>query len=116
MFAMNSAWLRLGRGHALLLALAMLPDIGPAPAMAQPHELNAEMTIHADRPGAHVNRELFGQFAEHLGNGIYGGVWVGENSKIPNTRGYRNDVLQALRNIKVPVIRWPGGCFADEYN
>ena len=72
--------------------------------------------MRADRPGARVNREIFGQFAEHLGAGIYGGIWVGEDSKIPNTRGYRNDVLQALRNLKVPVIRWPGGCFADEYN
>lgn len=77
---------------------------------------SATLTIHADRPGAQVNRQLFGQFAEHLGAGIYGGIWVGEDSKIPNTRGYRNDVLGALRNLQVPVIRWPGGCFADEYN
>ena len=77
---------------------------------------SAELTIHADQPGPRVNKELFGQFAEHLGHGIYEGIWVGENSKIPNTRGYRNDVLEALRNLKVPVIRWPGGCFADEYN
>ncbi|MEO5926279.1 MAG: alpha-L-arabinofuranosidase C-terminal domain-containing protein [Bryobacteraceae bacterium] len=76
----------------------------------------ADLTIHADQPGQQVNRQLFGQFAEHLGAGIYGGIWVGEDSKIPNTRGYRNDVLEALRNLKVPVIRWPGGCFADEYN
>ncbi len=78
--------------------------------------LSADLTIRADRPGAKVQRQIFGQFAEHLGYGIYGGVWVGENSKIPNTKGYRNDVLQALRDLKVPVIRWPGGCFADEYN
>jgi alpha-L-arabinofuranosidase len=77
---------------------------------------SAELTIHTNRPGPQVQRQLFGQFAEHLGYGIYGGIWVGENSKIPNTRGYRNDVLNALRNLKVPVIRWPGGCFADEYN
>jgi alpha-N-arabinofuranosidase len=76
----------------------------------------AELTLRTDKPGAQVNRQLFGQFAEHLGAGIYGGIWVGEDSKIPNTRGYRNDVLQALRDLKVPVIRWPGGCFADEYN
>lgn len=78
--------------------------------------LSASITIHADQPGAQVNRQLFGQFAEHLGAGIYGGIWVGEDSPIPNTRGYRNDVLAALRDLKVPVIRWPGGCFADEYN
>ncbi|MBN9661029.1 MAG: alpha-N-arabinofuranosidase [Acidobacteria bacterium] len=78
--------------------------------------LSASLTIQTAQPGPQVNRQLFGQFAEHLGAGIYGGIWVGENSKIPNTRGYRNDVLQALRDLKVPVIRWPGGCFADEYN
>jgi alpha-N-arabinofuranosidase len=78
--------------------------------------LTAELTIHADSPGPQVNRQLFGQFAEHLGAGIYGGIWVGPDSRIPNTRGYRNDVLSALRDLRVPVIRWPGGCFADEYN
>lgn len=77
---------------------------------------SADVTIHTDQTGPTVNRQLFGQFAEHLGAGIYGGIWVGENSPIPNTRGYRNDVLQALKNLKVPVVRWPGGCFADEYN
>lgn len=84
-------------------------------ALAQ-QTLSADLTVRADQPGPQVNRQLFGQFAEHLGAGIYGGIWVGEDSKIPNTRGYRNDVLQALRELKVPVIRWPGGCFADEYN
>ena len=74
------------------------------------------MTIQADKPGAVINRDIFGQFAEHLGEGIYPGVWVGKNSKIPNTRGIRNDVVAALRAIKVPVVRWPGGCFADEYH
>jgi alpha-N-arabinofuranosidase len=84
-------------------------------AVAQ-QSLSAELTVHADQPGPKVNRQLFGQFAEHLGAGIYGGIWVGEDSTIQNTHGYRNDVLQALRNLKVPVVRWPGGCFADEYN
>ncbi|MCM1448764.1 MAG: alpha-N-arabinofuranosidase [Clostridiales bacterium] len=60
--------------------------------------------------------EIYGQFAEHLGTCIYGGLWVGPESTIPNTNGYRNDVLQALRELKVPVLRWPGGCFADEYH
>ncbi len=84
-------------------------------AMAQ-QSVSADITIHGDQNGPKVNRQLFGQFAEHLGAGIYGGIWVGEDSPIPNTRGYRNDVLQALRKLSVPVIRWPGGCFADEYN
>ncbi len=60
--------------------------------------------------------EIYGQFAEHLGACVYGGLWVGPESPIPNTDGYRNDVLQALRDLKVPVMRWPGGCFADEYH
>ncbi|MDW8381103.1 MAG: alpha-N-arabinofuranosidase [Verrucomicrobiota bacterium] len=59
---------------------------------------------------------IYGHFAEHLGRCIYEGIWVGEDSPIPNTRGIRNDVVQALRRIKVPVLRWPGGCFADEYH
>lgn len=63
-----------------------------------------------------INKEIYGQFAEHLGSCIYGGLWVGKDSKIPNTQGYRNDVLQALKDIRVPVMRWPGGCFADEYH
>ena len=63
-----------------------------------------------------IPREIYGQFAEHLGTCIYGGVWVGEDSPIPNTNGYRNDVLKALKDLKVPIVRWPGGCFADEYH
>lgn len=60
--------------------------------------------------------EIYGQFAEHLGTCIYGGLWVGPDSPIPNTDGYRNDVLNALRDLDIPVMRWPGGCFADEYH
>lgn len=63
-----------------------------------------------------IPAEIYGQFAEHLGTCIYGGLWVGEDSQIPNTSGYRNDVLNALKELKVPVLRWPGGCFADEYH
>jgi alpha-N-arabinofuranosidase len=74
------------------------------------------VTIEADEPGPTINRHIFGQFAEHLGTGIYDGVWVGPDSEIPNVRGIRSDVVQALRDIRVPNIRWPGGCFADEYH
>src|SRR6478752_149255 len=77
---------------------------------------NASITVHADRPGATISKYLYGQFAEHLGRGVYEGVWVGENSSIPNTHGYRNDVVAALKKIHVPIVRWPGGCFADEYH
>jgi len=76
----------------------------------------ASGTIQADHPGARIDRHIYGQFAEHLGHGIDEGVWVGESSPIPNTRGFRNDVISALRELHVPVVRWPGGCFADEYH
>jgi alpha-L-arabinofuranosidase len=72
--------------------------------------------IQADKPGPKIERDLFGQFAEHLGHGIYGGIWVGKDSPIPNVRGIRSDVVAALNAIKVPNVRWPGGCYADEYH
>ncbi|MFC4812769.1 alpha-N-arabinofuranosidase [Paenibacillus sp. GCM10023250] len=72
--------------------------------------------INADRPIGTINRNLYGHFAEHLGRCIYEGIWVGEDSAIPNTKGIRNDVLQALQGLNIPVLRWPGGCFADEYH
>jgi len=78
--------------------------------------LSASVTIRADRAGATIDPDIFGQFSEHLGSGIYGGIWVGKDSPISNTNGYRNDVLGALKDLHVPVIRWPGGCFADEYH
>lgn len=66
--------------------------------------------------GAHINPEIYGNFSEHLGRCIYGGVFVGENSEIPNVNGMRTDVVEALKKLNLPVLRWPGGCFADEYN
>ena len=74
------------------------------------------LSIDASKEGAKINRNIFGQFAEHLGHGIYDGIWVGPDSSIPNTRGMRNDVIAALKAIHVPNVRWPGGCFADEYH
>ena len=98
----------------LPLSIAMLlPTTGAAQTAGT---TAVQATLHADKPGDVVSRNIFGQFAEHLGFGIYGGIWVGEKSKIPNTRGYRNDVVKALRDLEVPVVRWPGGCFADEYH
>ena len=74
------------------------------------------MTIHADQGKQKIHKEVYGQFAEHLGSCIYGGLWVGENSQIPNINGYRKDVFEALKALQIPVLRWPGGCFADEYH
>ena len=75
-----------------------------------------KITVDPAETGPVINKNIFGQFAEHLGRGIYEGVWVGTESSIPNTRGIRNDVVDALKKLKVPNIRWPGGCFADEYH
>ncbi|MDC3416854.1 alpha-N-arabinofuranosidase [Aquibacillus salsiterrae] len=72
--------------------------------------------LNADVNRGIINKNIYGHFAEHLGRCIYEGIWVGEDSSIPNTNGIRNDVLEALKNIEVPVLRWPGGCFADEYH
>jgi alpha-N-arabinofuranosidase len=94
-------------GAALVLGLA-------TPALGQ--IATANVTIDTSKPGAEIDRHLYGQFAEHLGRGIYEGIWVGQDSKIPNIRGYRKDVVEALRKIHVPVIRWPGGCFGDLYD
>lgn len=74
------------------------------------------LTINADLGSRIINRHIYGHFAEHLGRCIYGGIYVGEDSDIPNTRGMRNDVVAALRNLNIPNLRWPGGCFADEYH
>ena len=75
-----------------------------------------ELSVDVSKTGPKIDRNIFGQFAEHLGHGIYDGIWVGPDSSIPNTRGIRNDVVAALKAIKVPNVRWPGGCFADEYH
>ena len=75
-----------------------------------------KLSIDVSKTGAKIDRNIFGQFAEHLGHGIYDGIWVGPDSPIPNTRGIRSDVVTALRAIKVLNVRWPGGCFADEYH
>jgi alpha-N-arabinofuranosidase len=83
------------------------------PAMAAD---KVALSIDPSKTGAKIDRNIFGQFAEHLGHGVYEGVWVGPDSSIQNTRGIRNDVVNALKAIKVPNVRWPGGCFADEYH
>ena len=95
------------------LATAALTDTqAQGPAVAD----RIELAVDATKAGAKIDRNLFGQFAEHLGKGIYEGVWVGPGSPIPNTRGIRNDVVAALKALKVPNVRWPGGCFADDYH
>ena len=76
----------------------------------------AIIDLHPQKDTWRIEKEIYGHFAEHLGTCIYGGLWVGPDSPIPNTQGYRNDVLEALKKLQIPVLRWPGGCFADEYH
>ena len=75
-----------------------------------------QLFINTKVTKGHIRKEIQGNFSEHLGRCIYGGVYVGENSEIPNVNGMRTDIVQALREVGLPVLRWPGGCFADEYH
>ena len=79
-------------------------------------EAPARIEILSDEPVGTISPEIYGHFTEHLGGCIYDGIWVGENSKIPNVNGIREQLVDNLRRLKPPVIRWPGGCFADSYN
>ncbi|NLG05493.1 MAG: alpha-N-arabinofuranosidase [Clostridia bacterium] len=76
----------------------------------------AKLYINENHKKGHINPELYGHFAEHLGRCIYEGLYVGEDSLIPNQNGMRSDVVAALKEMQIPVLRWPGGCFADEYH
>jgi alpha-L-arabinofuranosidase len=75
-----------------------------------------KLIINTDLKKGKINKNIYGNFAEHLGRCIYGGFWVGKDSDIPNINGIRKDVVEALKELKIPVLRWPGGCFADEYH
>ena len=72
--------------------------------------------INPNEKIAKINKDIYGHFSEHLGRCIYEGLFVGENSKIPNVNGIRKDAVKALKEMGIPVLRWPGGCFADEYH
>lgn len=97
--------------RGIVLAASMLLLSGTAQA-----QVAVNVTVDTAAPGPRIERAVYGQFSEHLGRGIYEGIWVGPDSPIPNIHGYRTDVVDALRKIKVPLVRWPGGCFADDYN
>ena len=79
-------------------------------------DTQARLVINADLGQHQISRHIYGHFSEHLGRCIYGGFWVGEDSKIKNTRGIRDEVVSALKATNIPNLRWPGGCFADEYH
>lgn len=78
--------------------------------------VHASLRLYPERRGATIHPNVHGHFAEHLGRCIYDGIWVGDASPIENCRGIRSDVVRALKDLQVPVLRWPGGCFADEYH
>ena len=80
------------------------------------HMANIKIDTEVPKDNKKISRHIYGHFAEHLGRCIYDGFYVGEDSQIPNTRGIRNDIVEALKIIKIPNLRWPGGCFADEYH
>lgn len=101
--------------RSLLKASLMLCAAAMAANAYAAQPVDVRLTVTAETAGPRIEPTVYGQFAEHLGTGIYGGLWVGPDSDIPNTRGWRNDVVAALRHLKVPVVRWPGGCFADDY-
>ncbi|HZL51240.1 MAG TPA: alpha-L-arabinofuranosidase C-terminal domain-containing protein [Terracidiphilus sp.] len=96
-----------------------LAGLGLMAAMVSSPNMSGQdvhVSIDASKGGARIDHNIFGQFAENLGHGLYEGIWVGPDSLIPNTRGIRNDVVAALKELKVPNVRWPGGCFADQYH
>lgn len=99
-----------------LLAIVFFMAIGKTIAQKEEMVSVNQLVIVTNHQGPVISKDIYGHFSEHLGNCIYGGLWVGTDSKIPNTYGIRNDVLSALREIKVPNLRWPGGCFADTYH
>ena len=85
------------RGAVAVAILTLSAAAYAAPALAQER---IDLAVDASKSGAKIDRNIFGQFAEHLGSGVYGGIWVGRGSSIPNTRGIRNDVVAALRALK----------------
>ena len=94
------------------LAAASAALLGPRSARAA----QAHIEVFVDETVGTISPNLHGHLAEHIGGVIYDGIWVGENSKIPNIGGIRKSLVDALRPLKLPVVRWPGGCFADSYN
>src|SRR5438876_1155080 len=84
--------------------------------MLRPQTPESRIEILVNEPGARIAPEIYGHFVENLGGVIYDGIWVGEQSKIPNVGGLRKQLVDALKLVKPSVIRWPGGCFADQYD
>src|SRR5438270_5449411 len=99
-------FLRSAAGGALVFSRAFAADGGN----------DSSIQVFLNEPQATISPRIYGHFTEHIGGVIYDGVWVGENSPIPNVHGIRKELLDRLKEIQAPVIRWPGGCFADSYD
>jgi alpha-N-arabinofuranosidase len=98
------------RSIILLFTLIMVS------ALLNGQEKYNRVVVLAGNPGPVISKDIYGHFSEHLGTCIYGGLWVGKDSKIANLNGLRTDVVNALKEMKIPNLRWPGGCFADTYH
>lgn len=98
------------------LSITLIFFIGCFMAYSLQAQKKATLSVHVNEGTHTISKHIYGHFSEHLGRCIYGGIWVGEDSQIPNIKGYRKDVYEALKNLNIPNLRWPGGCFADEYH
>jgi alpha-N-arabinofuranosidase len=105
----------MNRIRAIFL-ITILPFAATGFTRTAGQDQSVSVIINADQGEKTISRHIYGHFSEHLGHCIYGGYWVGPDSPIPNTNGIRNDVVEALKRIRIPNLRWPGGCFADEYH
>jgi alpha-L-arabinofuranosidase len=99
-----------------IVALGRAPLIYARSAASQSRIADSRIEVLLDEPIGKISPEIYGHFAEHLGGVIYGGIWVGEDSRIPNVGGVRKSLIEAFQRVKPSVVRWPGGCFADSYN
>ncbi len=107
--------MRITKKHLSISAFALLFSITAVTAYSQANH-EGTIIVNAKTGDKTISRHIYGHFSEHLGRCIYGGYWVGEDSEIANTKGIRNDVVEALKKTNIPNLRWPGGCFADEYH
>ena len=104
------------RSKQLQLTLTIALSVVCMSMSAQSQIGTATITFQEQKAETTISRHIYGHFSEHLGHCIYDGLWVGKDSEIPNVDGVRKDVFDALKQIRIPNLRWPGGCFADEYH
>ena len=100
---------------AATLAATAAPMVASGMFQTSKSAATAKLNIRVDAKADRISRHIYGHFAEHLGRCVYDGIWVGPDSSIPNINGFRKDVVAALKAMKIPNLRWPGGCFADQY-